>query len=78
LHSYESGRLPLHHIDFYRLETDEQILAAGLEEYLRPSGITVVEWWDRWRAKPPPIFCRIDFEVLSDTDRRITYDGACP
>ena len=32
---YPGGRLPLFHLDLYRLETPEQILAAGLEEYLR-------------------------------------------
>ena len=38
---YEGGRLKLFHIDLYRLETVDQILAAGLEEYLRPAGITL-------------------------------------
>jgi tRNA threonylcarbamoyladenosine biosynthesis protein TsaE len=45
---YKGGRLPLFHIDLYRLETPEQIMAAGLEEYLEPAGVTVIEWIDRW------------------------------
>jgi len=45
---YEGGRLPVFHLDLYRLETSDQILAAGLEEYLRPSGVTVIEWAERW------------------------------
>ncbi|HWX21249.1 MAG TPA: tRNA (adenosine(37)-N6)-threonylcarbamoyltransferase complex ATPase subunit type 1 TsaE [Candidatus Binatia bacterium] len=45
---YAGGRLTLFHLDLYRLETPEQILAAGLEEYLRPDGITVIEWAERW------------------------------
>ena len=40
---YPSGRLPLFHLDLYRLETREQIVAAGLEEYLSPAGVTVIE-----------------------------------
>src|SRR3954447_8655660 len=48
---YKRGRLPLFHIDLYRLETPEQIIAAGLEEYLQPCGVTVIEWIDRWFPK---------------------------
>ena len=44
---YSGGRLPLFHIDLYRLDTPEQIVAAGLEEYLRPAGVTVIEWAER-------------------------------
>jgi tRNA threonylcarbamoyladenosine biosynthesis protein TsaE len=45
---YGGGRLPLFHLDLYRLETREQIIAAGLEEYLKPGGVTVIEWAERW------------------------------
>src|SRR5690348_326066 len=44
LHIYPGGRLTLFHLDLYRLETREQITAAGLEDYLTPSGVTVIEW----------------------------------
>jgi len=49
---YTGGRLTLFHLDLYRLETYEQILAAGLEEYLQPEGVTVIEWADRWFRAP--------------------------
>src|SRR6266496_5994028 len=46
---YDGGRLPLAHLDLYRLETPAQIIGAGLEPYLRkPAGLTVVEWIERW------------------------------
>ncbi|HYG34635.1 MAG TPA: tRNA (adenosine(37)-N6)-threonylcarbamoyltransferase complex ATPase subunit type 1 TsaE [Clostridia bacterium] len=45
---YSGGRLPLFHLDLYRLETVEQIFSAGLEEYLHPDGVTVMEWAERW------------------------------
>src|SRR5271169_1075773 len=45
---YNGGRLTLFHLDLYRLETREQNLTAGLEEYLKPKGVTVVEWAERW------------------------------
>ncbi len=74
LHLYTSGRLPLYHLDFYRLQTSEQIVAAGLDEYFEPPGVTLIEWWDRWQGRPPPVFWPFTFEPLSETERRITYD----
>src|SRR5437773_25985 len=45
VNEYFDGRLPLFHLDLYRLETREQMIAAGLEEYFFQScGVTVVEW----------------------------------
>lgn len=54
---YGGGRLPVFHLDLYRLETRAQILSAGLDEYLRPSGVTVIEWAERW------------FEVVEHPDK---------
>src|SRR5512142_2562503 len=45
---YTGGRLTLFHVDLYRLDTRAQIAAAGLEEYLQPAGVTVIEWAERW------------------------------
>jgi tRNA threonylcarbamoyladenosine biosynthesis protein TsaE len=44
---YTSGRIPLFHLDLYRLETREQIAAAGLEEYFSAKGVTIIEWAER-------------------------------
>jgi tRNA threonylcarbamoyladenosine biosynthesis protein TsaE len=55
VNTYPGGRLALFHLDLYRLETPQLILAAGLEEYLHPDGISVIEWAERWYGtKPPP------------------------
>jgi len=49
VNTYAGGRLPLVHLDLYRIETAEQIAAAGLEEFLRDdSGVAVIEWAERW------------------------------
>src|SRR5436190_24392468 len=49
VHEYSGGRLPLYHLDLYRLEDEAAIRSAGLEQYLfQPNGVTVVEWADRW------------------------------
>ena len=85
INQYDSGRLPLFHLDLYRLDTREQIVGAGLEPYFyQPSGVTVVEWAERWFGKKPgfrvqdsafPAHCRLVLiETLGDTERRITYE----
>lgn len=49
VNEYTEGRVPLFHLDLYRLETRAQIVGAALDEYLfTPRGVTVVEWADRW------------------------------
>ena len=40
------GRLPLYHIDLYRL-TPEEFFRMGLDEYLNGDGIAVIEWADK-------------------------------
>lgn len=41
------GRLPLYHIDLYRLENIAEIADLGLDEYFFGGGVSVVEWADR-------------------------------
>lgn len=81
VHEYRGGRLPLFHLDLYRLETHEQIIAAGLEPYLvRPGGVTVVEWMERWSKTDDPAaleygrFRRAQIKILGETGREITYE----
>ena len=72
---YEGGRLPMFHIDLYRLETEEEIRGAGLEEYLHdPDGVTVVEWAARWFGEDNDHVWRVRLETLGEEERRISYD----
>jgi tRNA threonylcarbamoyladenosine biosynthesis protein TsaE len=41
---YEGGRMPVSHLDLYRLQTLEGEDPALLEDYLRPQGVGFVEW----------------------------------
>lgn len=51
---YSGGRLTLFHLDLYRLEGPKEIATAGLDDYLEPKGVTVIEWADKWLARPSP------------------------
>lgn len=80
IHSHLSGRIPLHHLDLYRLDSPQAILAAGLESYLFPrDGASVIEWPERWCSPDSPPSSRrgwqwITLETLSETERRIVYE----
>ncbi|MCR5627386.1 MAG: tRNA (adenosine(37)-N6)-threonylcarbamoyltransferase complex ATPase subunit type 1 TsaE [Lachnospiraceae bacterium] len=44
LHSYESGRMPFHHFDVYRIEEPEEMEEIGYEDCFFSDGVTLVEW----------------------------------
>jgi len=67
------GKLPLQHLDFYRLENNEQILAAGLEPYFAPEGITVIEWVNRWTGPLPTHYRHVTITQTGETERHIEY-----
>jgi tRNA threonylcarbamoyladenosine biosynthesis protein TsaE len=80
---YSSGRLKLFHLDLYRLETPEQILSAGIEEFLEPDGVAVIEWAEKLERSQrlvtsSPTIKKVQIEILSETDREITYDDFGP
>ena len=84
VNQYADGRLPLFHLDLYRLETPAQIIAAGLEEYLeKPDGVAVVEWAEKWMEKVPDarlavpggkLYRRVVIEILNERERRISHE----
>lgn len=81
VNEYGGGRLRLFHLDLYRLETPAQIHSAGLEEYLQPDGVAVIEWAERLtegggRKAEGVILLRVTIEVLNETERRIVYEDA--
>jgi tRNA threonylcarbamoyladenosine biosynthesis protein TsaE len=75
---YSGGSLTLFHLDLYRLETPEQILSAGVEEYLQPEGVSVIEWAERLPAShlPQRNLRRVTIELVSESERRITYEDS--
>jgi len=67
------GRLPLYHIDFYRLDHIEEIANLGLEEYFYGDGVCVVEWADKGLQIVPRdnLFITLHYISASETKRSI-------
>ena len=70
IHEYQDGRLPLYHMDAYRLENggaDD----LGLEEYFDGDGGSVVEWAEFVEDELPADFLAIHFKRTGDDNTRI-------
>jgi len=63
------GRLPLYHIDLYRLDHVEEIVELGLDDYLYGKGVCIVEWAEKGLAALPAEHLLIQISYLSDTER---------
>ncbi len=48
VHEYPGGAMTVFHFDFYRLETPEELLALGWDEYLDAGGVVIAEWGDKF------------------------------
>jgi tRNA threonylcarbamoyladenosine biosynthesis protein TsaE len=63
-----SGRLPLFHIDLYRLDDASDALAGGLLDERQASGVTLVEWPERMTELLP--VARLDVSIESEPGDR--------
>ena len=77
VHVHE-GRLPLYHIDLYRLENGAEIDSIGLDEYLEGEGVAAVEWADKGRALFPPDRLTIEIRYIQESEREIILAGEGP
>ena len=80
VNEYNGGRLKLYHLDLYRLETPEQLRSAGIEEFLAPDGVAVIEWAERlelggWKAETGKNFVRVEIGLAGETERQVTWEG---
>jgi len=70
---YESDP-PLYHIDLYRLESEDDLEAVGLYEYLGTDGIAVVEWAERLPEELTGDAIKVHINFLPDNAREIVVE----
>ena len=81
-----SGRLPIYHIDLYRIDSQEEIYSLGLEEILFNQKITIIEWAEKLRSPKDSknlilnIVDRIeiDIKIVSDSEREFNFNTFYP
>ncbi len=72
------GRLPLYHIDLYRLSAGREVESLGLEEYLEGEGVCAVEWAEKAEGILPASGPRITLTLRSASSRTIKLEGLPP
>lgn len=78
INEYTEGRLPLYHLDLYRLEPEEvtalhpEIYWEGIEF---PLGIMAIEWAERLPYLPPS-YLSVCLSYQGDSGRRVDFLGA--
>jgi tRNA threonylcarbamoyladenosine biosynthesis protein TsaE len=71
-----AGRLPLFHIDLYRLATAEEAMAGGLIDERQAAGVTLVEWPDRLGPALPAERLDVRLDGAGDEPRTIVIRPA--
>jgi len=69
-----SGRIPLYHFDFYRLEQPSQLEALNLDDYLYGKGICLIEWPELALAYLDRPFYKVKFEIAGENERKIEME----
>ena len=75
IREYTKGRLPLFHMDMYRIEESGGASEIGLEEYFHREGVVMVEWANFIEEELPMNRLIISIEQTSLTTRSITLDA---
>ena len=78
LREYYSGRLPLYHVDAYRLTGPAEAHTFGLDEYLYGDGVTVIEWGERVEPLLPPDRLEVELVYGARGDRQVTLTARGP
>ncbi len=67
------GRVPLYHIDLYRIQDPEELENIGFEEYIETDGVTVIEWAERAEDKLPEECLSVYLSYVDEHSREIGF-----
>ncbi|MCK5744225.1 MAG: tRNA (adenosine(37)-N6)-threonylcarbamoyltransferase complex ATPase subunit type 1 TsaE [Caldisericia bacterium] len=66
LREYESGKFPLFHFDWYRIDTSQEVEKIGYWDYIEMDGIKIIEWPNKFPNLVPDDAKWIKIEMLED------------
>ncbi len=67
------GRLPIYHIDLYRIDNLKEVYDLGYEEYFYGEGVTIIEWAEKIRRLLPEEVLIINLETVDENRRKIEF-----
>lgn len=68
------GRLPLYHVDLYRIDRLAETEDLGLDDYLYGHGVTVVEWAEKALSLMPRECLLVKLEWVSEGERHLVFE----
>ena len=68
------GRIPLYHLDLYRLDGLQEIENLAIEEYIYGCGITVIEWAEKIKGLLPEKRILVKFKAMSGDKREVIIE----
>lgn len=69
------GKMPLYHMDVYRLDSCEDFINLGVEDLMYGNGVSIIEWSERVREELPQFTITLRLEVRGDGGRDITLEN---
>lgn len=75
---YDSGRIPLYHMDIYRLGEHAAMEDLGYDDYFYGAGVSVVEWADFLDELLPEDLIRLTITKGDGDERTLTLTGTGP
>ena len=76
VNEYRSATLPLFHFDMYRIDSEDDLISIGYDDYLERNGVCLVEWSEKIPFALPDDYLRLTIEKTADGEsvRRITAE----
>ncbi|CAM4166079.1 tRNA (adenosine(37)-N6)-threonylcarbamoyltransferase complex ATPase subunit type 1 TsaE [Treponema peruense] len=72
---YEGTKMPLYHMDVYRLDGPEDFINLGVEDMLDGDGVCIVEWSAKVSSELPKRTIKIEITPLEDGSRQIKIEN---
>jgi tRNA threonylcarbamoyladenosine biosynthesis protein TsaE len=69
------GRIPIFHLDLYRLETFAAVEGIGWDEFVCGPGVTLVEWADKVEVDLPEERIEVHLQWVSEEKRKLVFCG---
>ncbi|MCP4448575.1 MAG: tRNA (adenosine(37)-N6)-threonylcarbamoyltransferase complex ATPase subunit type 1 TsaE [Myxococcales bacterium] len=77
INEYAGGRLPMVHVDLYRIEAEAELEHIGFEEILDNSGVSSVEWCEKFPVLPED-HLMVTIGIAGEGSRILSANGTGP
>ena len=75
IHEHLNGRLPLIHVDLYRLGPHADITEIGLEDYFDGKNVVIIEWAEYLKDPLVKKALKIDLSFINEQSRKVCLTG---